>query len=57
MLKYNLETTLEIVIVISTVLFHALSAALLILMFRAIMKEDKARISKGGAEKPSQQTD
>ena len=50
--------TFEIIIGISTVLFHILSATALILMVRTIMKEDKARISKdGGAENPSQQTD
>ena len=52
-----METIFEIIIFISIILFLLLSAALLILMFRAIMKEDKARINKGGAENPSQQTD
>ena len=56
-----METAFEIIIVISTVLFHALSAVVLILMVRVMMNEDKDRISNinksGGAEKPSQQAE
>ena len=53
-----METAFEIIIVISTLLFHALSAVVLILMVRVMMNEDKDGIGNinksGGAEKPSQ---
>ena len=60
-MEISLETAFEIIIVISTVLFHALSAVVLILMVRVMMNEDKDRISSinksGGADNPSQQTE
>ena len=54
---------MEIIITVSTVVFHMLSLSLLFLMVSSMMKEDNARIKKdggtqhGGAEKPSQRTD
>ena len=54
---------MEIIITVSTVVFHMLSLSLLFLMVSSMMKEDESRIKKGGGaqhgdtEKPSQRAD